>query len=332
MTRIHFSHPWFLLLAVVPVLFLALNWTKRKKSTHSVLFSGCDFLSAQGRSRLGISTAVSVMRCLALVLLVPVAAGIEVPAARLDSAQDSALVIVLDISSSMTADDFAPAGRLEEAKKHLERFVAGAPATEMGVVVFAGTPRLVVPVTNDYEAVRRAIAGIEAVGYGEDGTAIGTALASAVNRLRNVRQQRREILLITDGVNNSGAVAPLDAARLARALGVKINAVGMGGDSPSNYWVPSAQGVPYRMQARIEIDEKTLEQAASETGGSYARAKTSGELYRALASLGGNDADSTARDLPEDRQRTMHILALLGLGLICLGFVFSEFICPELPG
>jgi len=332
MTRIHFTHPWFLLLAVVPAILLALDWMTRKSLTRSVPFSGCDLLSAQGRSRRGISTAVNLMRCLALLALIPIAGGIEASVARPDRARDSALVIVLDISSSMTADDFSPAGRLEEAKKHLQTFIAGVPATELGVVVFAGTPRLVMPVTSDHEAVRRAISGIEAVGYGEDGTAIGTALASAINRLRNASQPRREILLITDGVNNSGAVAPLDAARLARALGIKVNAVGMGGDSPSRYWVPTADGTPFRMQARIDIDEKTLEQAARETGGSYARARTSGELYRALASLRDPDPGSSTLSLFEDHQRLNRICALLSLGLICSGFVLSEFICPELPG
>lgn len=332
MSRIHLSHPWFLLLALIPAILLALNWTIRRKTARSVLFSGCDLLPGQGRSLSGISRVVNLLRCLAMMLLIPAVAGFEWAGSNVVDERDSALVIVLDISSSMTADDFAPGGRLEEAKKHLQQFVASAPAMELGVVVFAAAPRLVVPVTGDHEAVRKALAEIQAVGYGEDGTAIGTALASAVNRLRSGHWQRRQILLITDGVNNSGTVAPLDAARLARALGVKINAVGMGGDSPSHYWVPSAQGVPYRMEAQIEIDERTLEEAAGETGGSYARVRTSSELYRALVLLGGKRQAPAAWNPLETRREPVRLLALFALGFICLGFVLSDFICSELPG
>ena len=331
MPQIHFSHPWFLLLAVAPAILLALNWKLRRRTSRSVLFPGCGLLPGQRRSPPGISRVVNLLRCLAMISLIPAVAGFELPGPSVDNAGDSALVIVLDISSSMTADDFAPGGRLEEAKRHLQQFVAGDPAMELGIIVFAGTPRLVVPVTGDHEAVRKAIAGIRAVGYGEDGTAIGTALASAVNRLRNGRWQRRQILLITDGVNNSGAVAPLDAARLAHVLGVKINAVGMGGDSPSHYWVPSAEGMPHRMEAQIEIDEKTLEEAARETGGSYARVRTSGELYRALMLLGGSHPPTAAWNPLENRHGPVRVLALLALGFICLAFVLTDFVRSELP-
>ncbi len=331
MSHIQLSHPWMLLLALVPVILLALQWQMPLKARHAVLFSCYDLVPARRRSPSAISRVVLLLRWLAMLSLVPIAAGLDWKDTTVDKEKVSALMIVLDVSSSMTADDFEPGGRLEEAKKHLQQLVAGAPVGELGIIVFAAAPRLVVPVTRDYESVRKALAEIQAVGFGQDGTAIGTALASAANRLRHVDGQRREILLLTDGVNNSGAIAPLDAARLARALGIKINAIGVGGDSPSHYWVPTAEGAPYRMEAKIEIDERTLEDAVLETGGSYTRVKDSRALSRALLSFGGKLQPAAIWNTPLARLDLVHILAFVALTCICLTVVVANFIRPELP-
>jgi Ca-activated chloride channel homolog len=330
MSGIQFSHPWWLLLALPPLILWFLDRRRRRNAARAVAFSGYDLVPAKRNTRTAISGLFSPLRCLAMISVVPVVAGIGWKDPDAGRAEDSALVIVLDISSSMTADDFGTGGRLEAAKKHLQQLVASSPAAELGTVVFAAAPRLVVPVTGDHGAVSEALAEIQPVEFGQDGTAIGTALASAINRLRCGSWQRREVLLLTDGVNNSGAIAPLDAARLARALGIRINTIGVGGDSPSHFWVPSAEGAPYRMEAQIEIDEKTLEDAARETGGSYTRVKDSGQLSRALMSFGGTRQRTIWRSLFY-RRDLVRILALFALIVLCLGVVLSNFARPELP-
>jgi len=328
MSRFALSQAWFLTLAIIPLILFALLC--RRRSPRAVPFPGFGFFPLQ-RGATGNAGWIFPVRCLALLLLVPVTAGLEYTGGKAVGARDSAVVIVLDTSSSMTADDFGPAGRLEEAKKHLRRYVSSMWLSELGLVVFAQSPRLLVPVTGNQDAVLNAIGSIQAVGYGEDGTAIGTALASAVNRLRASRAKDRRILLITDGVNNAGAVSPLDAARLARAFETRIDALGLGADAPSHIRVPTAEGPPSRVEAKIEIDDGTLEKTTRHTSGSYRRVRSSKELLDALLSLTDDPAGARLQS-PEAAALPGKILVLSALCLIFLTFAVTAFVRPELPG
>lgn len=204
--------------------------------------------------------------------------------------------------------------------------------TDMGLILLAASPRLVFPVTAEEGALPQALAKVNPAAYGEDGTAIGSGIASAINRLRDLPSRRRRILLVTDGVNNRGALAPADAARIASGLGIRIDTIGIGTDSVSRYFVPAPQGPPFEVNARIQIDDKALEEVSRITGGSYQRVVNSPELRRALETIAG-----AGRQIPGPvpaRRGLSWIQWLAGatLLLICLEFALRRFIFFELPG
>jgi Ca-activated chloride channel homolog len=330
MSHIGLSHPWMLVVALIPAVLALLRWITRRRPARTIPLAGFGWLPATA-SRQGISATAHALRCGAMLLLIPVAAGVRWQSASAVSPVKQALVIVLDVSTSMTADDFTPDGRLGEARKSLRQLVSSA-AAELGLVTFAAAPRLVLPVTADREAAAHAMSRVLPAGYGEDGTAIGTAIASAINRLRGGAWEKRRILLVTDGVNNGGAVAPLDAARVARLMGITIDAIGIGTDSSSHFSVPTAEGVPLRLEARIEIDEKTLQQVATETGGSYTRVRNSGELSRALVTIAGLQHSILN---PEGGNRLGELLTRgLAFAALCLAvaaFILANLLCAEVP-
>lgn len=182
-----------------------------------------------------------------------------------------AIVLAVDISSSMLAEDFAPQNRLDVARQTAVEFVRGRTSDRIGVVAFAGQALTQVPITTDYDVLERALFDLR-VGLVEDGTAIGTAIATASNRLRRAPGKSHVVVLLTDGENNRGTVDPRTAAQAAAALGIRIYTIGVGtqGEAP----VPTGQGLQgLRYQTLpVEIDEPLLTEVATSTGGRYFRA------------------------------------------------------------
>ena len=182
-----------------------------------------------------------------------------------------AIVLAVDISSSMLALDMTPRDRLEAAKETVGEFVRARPYDRLGLVAFAGEALTQVPVTVDHGVVRQAVANLQ-VGQLEDGTAIGTAIATAANRLRHAPGESKVIVLLTDGENNRGEIDPLTAAQAAAAYGVRIYTIGVGRDGVAP--VPVARG-PFGFEYAnmpVRIDETLLRRVAETTGGQYFRA------------------------------------------------------------
>jgi Ca-activated chloride channel family protein len=196
----------------------------------------------------------------------------------------------------------------------------------------AGSPQLVVPITPELEAIPAVLSKVRAAGYGEDGTAMGSAIGSAVNRLRAGPWSQRRILLVTDGVNNRGALAPLDAALIAAGLGIRIDTIGIGTSSISRYWVPTADGPPIEVSATIQIDDASLEEVSRIAGGAYHRVVNSNELRQVLESL--KPVDAKTREVLEESYDfgLTRYLAFAAMALICLEFACKRFLYPELPG
>jgi Ca-activated chloride channel family protein len=265
-----FAHPaWLLLLALLGYL----AWREalaRRKGRDAVLHSHAGVFARFPRgARARLAFAVPVLRYAALALLVVALArpqfGTEFEKITSEGVD---IVLVLDVSGSMLAEDFRPRNRLQVAKDVARDFVGRRPQDRIGVVAFAGQSVPRCPPTLDHSMLDGVLAGLE-VGELEDGTAIGMGIATALERLRHSESKSRMVILLTDGVNNRGRIDPLTAAELARPLKVKIYTIGVGsrGDVPYPFEHPIF-GKQYR-NVRIELDEATLGAIAERTGGQY---------------------------------------------------------------
>jgi Ca-activated chloride channel family protein len=189
-----------------------------------------------------------VLRTLALACFIVGAAGPRVGGSRIEMKKEGiAIVIAIDISSSMYAEDFAPSNRLEVAKLRAIEFIRGRSADRIGLVAFAAEALTQVPITLDYPVLEQAVMDLR-IGSLEDGTAIGTGLATAVNRLRSAPEKSKVVLLLTDGVNNRGLIDPRTAGATAASFGIRVYSIGVGteGEAP----IPtgrSATGLRYEV-------------------------------------------------------------------------------------
>ena len=187
------------------------------------------------------------------------------------------IVLALDISSSMLARDFEP-DRLEASKDLAIQFINGRKNDRIGLVVFSGESFTQCPLTTDHNVLINLFRDIES-GIIEDGTAIGMGLATAVNRLKDSKSPGKVIILLTDGVNNAGTIAPITAAELAQTFGIKVYTIGVGSMGQAPYPVNTPYGVQLRNMP-VEIDEELLENIAQSTGGKYFRATNNDKLQQ----------------------------------------------------
>lgn len=185
------------------------------------------------------------------------------------------IVLALDISGSMLAEDFQP-NRIEAAKNVAQDFVSGRTNDRIGLVIFSGESFTQCPLTVDYDVLKELIRPLKS-GMIEDGTAIGLGLANAVNRLRESKAKSKVIILLTDGVNNRGEIDPITAAQIAQSYDIRVYTVGVGTMGEAPYPVQTPFGVRYQM-VPVEIDEKVLSQVAEMTDGKYFRATDNKKL------------------------------------------------------
>jgi Ca-activated chloride channel family protein len=181
------------------------------------------------------------------------------------------IVVALDASGSMAAEDFEPRNRFFVAKLVVGRFVEALRHDRVGLVVFAAKALTLCPLTLDYGVLQNVLDSTE-LGTIEDGTAIGNALATCLNRLRESKVKSKVIILVTDGVNNRGEIQPIDAAKMARALAVKIYTIGVGSTGTARFPVNDPVYGKSYVNLQVEIDEASLKQIAEITGGLYYRA------------------------------------------------------------
>jgi len=277
--RVDFETPWaFALLAIIPLWWW---WRRRGRGrVHAIVFSRVPLLASGPRAGRGLARLLLVLRGLVIIGFVvalarPRAAG----RSEQSNSEGINIVIAFDISSSMLAEDFQPQNRLEVARDRVKQFITMRNSDRIGVVAFSGEALTQVPLTTDYPVVLAAVENLQP-GQLEDGTAIGTAIATAANRLRSAPGRSRVIVLLTDGVNNRGSIDPRTAAQAAAAFGIKIYAIGVGTEGMAP--VPVGRGVfGLRYENRpVEIDDALLTEVAQRTGGRYFRARDAEALTR----------------------------------------------------
>ncbi len=332
MAELNVSHPWSLLLGVVPLGLSLYLWIRSARPRKNILYPPVGWLAPSLRMgplprRMSIALRLFASWC-----LIPIVAGIWGSSSSETKQQTAtAWIIVLDVSSSMTAEDFEPGNRLTAARETLGEFVAANSGAGMGLVVFAANSRLEIPLTSDQGSLLRALERIRSAEFGEDGTAIGSGITSALNRLRRSPVELRRILIITDGVSNRGALSPLDAARLARSLEVSVDVVGIGTSSFSRFWVPMPDGSASEVRAQIEIGHDALRRMTAEAQGSYQFATSPAELRTALLSL-LPDSDTWQTQWVHVRESVwLQLLAVTALMMLCAEFLLRELFLAELP-
>ena len=275
--HIEFGSPWVLAL----LLFLPAWWYwRRRRRPPAIVFSRVGVLAKGPRAGRGIARALYLARNLVLVgLIIALARPRSAGRAEQSTTEGINIVIAFDISSSMLAEDFQPQNRLEVARDKVKQFIAMRGSDRIGVVAFSGEALTQVPLTTDYPVVMAAVDNLQP-GQLEDGTAIGTAIATAANRLRDAPGNSRVVVLLTDGVNNRGSIDPRTAAQAAAAFGVKIYTIGVGTEGMAP--VPVGRGVfGLRYENRpVEIDDALLTDVAKRTGGRYFRARDAAALQR----------------------------------------------------
>jgi len=322
-----FVRPWVLLL----LLGLALWWwIRRRNSAPAARFSDVT-LPAQAASRSWWVMLPPGLRALSLATLVVAAAGPQIGGDTVEVKKEGiAIVIAIDISSSMLAEDFAPSNRLEVAKRQAVGFIRGRSADRIGLVAFAGEALTQVPVTLDYPVIEQAVMDLK-IGSLEDGTAIGSGLATAVNRLRRAPDKSKVILLLTDGENNKGLIDPRTAAATAATFGIKVYTIGVGtiGEAP----IPTGRGLGgFRYELLpVRIDEPLLQEIAQKTGGRYFRAKDSEALSRIFRQIDVLEKTPIQVTRYTRYDETTRPLILLGLGALALELLVASTLVVRVP-
>jgi Ca-activated chloride channel family protein len=276
-TGLDFAARWAFA-AFVPLLAWLL-WRRRRRPP-ALLHARAELLAA-GPTRGRWSARATVLLRLAALAATVTALARPRAGARAETIRGDGISIILaiDVSSSMLAEDFQPDNRLAVAKATVKEFILERESDQVGIVAFAGEALTQVPLTLDYPVLLAAVDNLQP-GQLEDGTAIGTGLVTATNRLRDAVGRSRVVVLLTDGENNRGTIDPRTAAQAAAALGVRVYTIGVGTEGVAP--VPVGRGVfGLRYENRpVRIDEVLLEDIARQTGGRYFRARDAQALKR----------------------------------------------------
>lgn len=330
MNGISFKNPEFFYLFLLLIPMIAWYVWKQKKAGASIQFS-----SDMGFARIPKSWKYYFRHSVFVLLLMSLSAMITALARPQSSnswqnvtTEGIDIVIALDISSSMLAMDFQP-NRLEAAKDVATQFISGRTNDKIGLVVFSGESFTQCPLTTDHATVINLFKNIES-GMIEDGTAIGNGLATAVARLKESTAISKVVILLTDGENNRGEIAPVTAAELAKTYGIRVYTVGVGTIGTAPYPMQTPFGVQVR-DVEVKIDEQTLQKIASTTDGEYFRATNNNklaEIYKEIDKL-----EKSKIDVKEFSKKEEEYLkyALAGAFLLLMALFLKTTIFRNIP-
>jgi Ca-activated chloride channel family protein len=331
----NFAHPWFLLLLLALPL---LTWLRRRGGRRpAFLYSSTQLVRGiSGLTRSPATRYLPRLRQFAFLLLIIALARPQLGEGETRvTASGIDIIVAFDISTSMTAEDFQVQGqrvhRLEIARRVLRQFIEKRPNDRIGLVAFARRPYIASPLTLDHDFLLANLNRLTFASDDEDGTAIGSALTAAVNRLREVRSKSKIVILMTDGQNNAGKASPLTAADAARALQVRTYTIGVGtrGLAPVPY--VDAYGYKRYVQRPVNIDEQTLTAIAERTGGNYYRADRTEALEAIYAEIDRLEKTEIEVKKFQRYDELYPWFALAGLALLLLEMLLAHTIWRILP-
>ncbi|PIQ63423.1 MAG: aerotolerance regulator BatA [Bacteroidetes bacterium CG12_big_fil_rev_8_21_14_0_65_60_17] len=280
-----FQHPYWLLLLPVVAGGAVRAWKARTRRAALVYSAAPTAARARASARARLRDLPLLVRTLSLALVVlALARPQQRDVVRERYAEGIDIVLTIDTSTSMRAEDFRP-NRFEAARQIASDFISGRVSDRIGLVVFAAQAFTQAPLTLDYDFLLSMLGEVE-TGMIEDGTAIGTALATSVNALRNSDAESKVVILLTDGQNNRGEISPETAAEVAQALGVRVYTIGTGAQGEAPFIVDHPFSGRQRRMVPVEIDEEMMTKVAESTGGRYFRATDNEALRRIYEQIG----------------------------------------------
>ncbi len=327
----HFASPHYLWLLTIAIpLIVHYIWCTRRGGASLQISTTATVRRAPKTVRYYLRHLPFVLRIAALSLIV-VALARPQDVNKIQNSDNEGIDIMLaiDISGSMLARDFEP-DRMTAAKEVAASFIADRYGDRVGLVAFAGEAFTQSPLTTDQSTLQTLLSRIRS-GIIEDGTAIGNGLATAINRLRESDAKSKVIILLTDGVNNRGEIAPLTAAEIAKAQGIKVYTIGVGTEGMAPYPAYDMFGKLTFVNQKVEIDEKTLQQIAQSTGGEYFRATDNEKLkaiYDQINQLEKSKVEISERITYEELFLRWVFAAI---ALLIVEFLLANFILKRIP-
>ena len=317
-----------LLLLAIPVWW----WRRFRWPRLTAPYSDVQLLRTAGSQRRWVVQLPAALRSVALGSWILAAAGLQVgPGSSEITSEGIAIVLAVDVSSSMLALDFAPSNRLDVAKEQSVAFIAGRRFDRIGLVSFAAEALTRVPITVDYAVLEQAVNQLR-VGELDDGTAIGTAIATAANRLRRAPGVSKVIVLLTDGENNRGTVDPRTAAEAAGKLRIKVYTIGVGTDGEARMPIGSGPSGQTRYQVLpVQIDEQLLRDVARMTGGRYFRATDAEALSRIYRQIDQLEKAPVTVTRYTDFDEWYRPLLLTGLAALVLELAMASTLVVRVP-
>jgi Ca-activated chloride channel family protein len=322
---IHFLQPeWLWLLALLPLMMLLRG---RRGPVAAVEFSDVGLAREVARShRARAGRFLWLLPLLSSALMI---VGLARPQRGHSHTEVTAngidIVLGLDVSGSMQALDFKIDGervnRIQVVKSVVSKFIDQRPSDRIGIIAFAAAPYLVSPITLDHDWLQQNLERITTAVGTDDGTAIGSAIAASVNRLRTTTAKSKVVILLTDGMNNTGKISPIAAAEAAKAMGVKIYTIGVGVRGMAPIPVRDEAGNMHFVMDKVDVDEKTLQTVAAATGGTFYRATDTDSLEKIYDQI--NRLEKTAQTVQKFEHydelyswALIPAMALLGFGLL----------------
>jgi Ca-activated chloride channel homolog len=324
-----FKNPeWFWLFALMPLLLY--RYWRAERTQGAIRFSTLAGLqSLKSSARVYARWSLPVMRIAAVSCLI-VALARPQSSARGQNVETEGIDIILamDISGSMLAEDFKP-NRIEATKKLALEFIDARPDDRIGLVVFSGESFTQCPLTTDHDVLKNLFAAIKS-GMVLDGTAIGLGLSTAVSRLKDSQAKSKVVILLTDGVNNAGSVAPLTSAEIARTFGIRVYTIGVGTYGSAPYPVQTPFGIQYQ-NLEVQIDEDVMQQIAQMTNGRYFRATSNTKLQSVYNEI--DKLEKTKISVTEFRRYSeeFYPFAIAAAILLILEFLLRHTVLRAIP-
>ena len=325
-----------LILFFIPILLGGIFWLKRRQKEPAFRFPSKDLVSSLPVSwKVRFQNAPYILRLIVLTLFMVALSGPRfVLEETVHKSEGIDIVLAIDSSGSMAAEDFQINGRrlnrLAVVKDVVKEFVGQRPNDRMGLVAFGGRAYTVCPLTTDHNWLIENLERIE-LGLIEDGTAIGSAIASSVGRLKDSTAKSKVIILLTDGLNNAGKVSPLSAAKAAQALNIKIYTIGAGTKGYAPFPITDFFGRKVYQNVLIDIDEETMKEIAKMTAGQYFRATDTESLRRIYQEIDTLEKTKIEQvGYKEYKELFVWVLAL-ALVILLLQGVLEETVFLKLP-